>query len=87
MTTSELFQLDGLCQYVDPEIFFPKNGYTAKEAKSICRLCPVKDPCLEYAVSQEGELLGVWGGMSDRERRVLRAERVVSGKREDERTA
>ena len=59
------------CRGMDPDVFFPgKGGYGAREAKSICCLCPVKAECLELGLREE---LGVWGGTSVRERRRLRA--------------
>ena len=65
--------LDGaLCREVDMgELFFPEKGGTTTPAKQICRLCPVREACLEYALEQD-ERFGVWGGLSERERRRLR---------------
>lgn len=64
--------LDGreLCAQVDSELFFPDKGGATSEAKSICRQCPLQDPCLEYAL-ERGERFGVWGGASERERRYM----------------
>jgi WhiB family redox-sensing transcriptional regulator len=63
------------CRGIDPEVFHPASEEDAEEAKAICALCPVRQPCLEYAlVNRERE--GVWGGMTDRERRrILRQRR------------
>jgi WhiB family redox-sensing transcriptional regulator len=60
---------DALCQQVDPELFYPEKGGTAEPAKSICRSCDVRPECLEYALSL-GEAFGVWGGMSEKDRRA-----------------
>lgn len=64
------FRFDALCQHVDPEIFFPEQGETAREAKRICQQCVVRIDCLWYAVQHPQE--GVWGGMSVRERQHMR---------------
>lgn len=64
------WQDDALCAQTDPEIFFPEKGGSTREAKKICLLCPVKDQCLEDALANE-ERFGIWGGLSERERRRL----------------
>ena len=61
---------DGLCAQTFPEAFFPEQGSSARDAKRICAACPVKAQCLEYAL-RNGERFGVWGGLSERERRAL----------------
>lgn len=58
------------CASVDPEIFYPEKGESAKPAKSVCRLCPYKAPCLTYAVEHR-QRFGVWGGLAEKERRGL----------------
>ena len=60
-----------LCAQTDPEAFFPEKGGSTREAKKICQGCPVKDECLEYALAHD-ERFGIWGGMSERERRRLK---------------
>lgn len=59
-----------LCLSHDGDIFFPDRGIPTREAKRVCRRCPVQGPCLEYALSNN-EAFGVWGGLSERERRQL----------------
>lgn len=59
------------CREADPEWFFPEKGASTKEAKAVCQVCEVRDGCLELALGR-GERFGVWGGMSERERRGLR---------------
>jgi WhiB family redox-sensing transcriptional regulator len=62
-----------LCPQTDPESFFPEKGGSTREAKRVCRSCEVKAECLDYALAND-ERFGVWGGMSERERRrVARA--------------
>lgn len=58
------------CQYTDPEAFFPGKGESVKAAKRICAGCPVSTECLEYALENHIRD-GIWGGMSERQRRSL----------------
>ena len=64
------FRLDGLCAQTDPELFFPEKGGSTRDAKRICARCDVQAECLEYALAM-GERFGIWGGLSERERRGL----------------
>jgi hypothetical protein len=59
------------CREYDPEVFFPEKGGSSREAKRICSECPVRIECLNYALRRD-ERYGVWGGMSERERRRLK---------------
>lgn len=59
------------CLNADPDIFFPEKGGSTREAKRICGECPVRAECLDYALASE-ERFGIWGGMSERERRKLK---------------
>ena len=59
------------CRQHDPEVFFPEKGGSSREAKRICADCPVRIECLNYALRRD-ERYGVWGGMSERERRRLK---------------
>ena len=65
------WQDKALCAQTDPEAFFPEKGGSTREAKRICVSCEVKQECLEYALMQD-ERFGIWGGLSERERRKLR---------------
>jgi WhiB family redox-sensing transcriptional regulator len=65
------WQADALCAQTDPEAFFPEKGGSTREAKKICQQCDVKAECLEYALAND-ERFGIWGGLSERERRRLR---------------
>lgn len=65
------------CLGVDSDLFFPERGASTREAKEVCRGCVVKDDCLEYALSN-GEKFGIWGGMSERERRRIRRARAIA---------
>lgn len=62
--------VDALCAQTDPEAFFPDRGGSTREAKSICASCTVAAECLDYALANE-ERFGIWGGLSERERRRL----------------
>ncbi len=57
----------GLCAQTDPEAFFPEKGGSVAAAKQICSRCEVRIECLNYALDR-GEVFGVWGGMTLRER-------------------
>ena len=65
------WQTDSLCAQTDPEAFFPEKGGSTRDAKKICGSCEVRTQCLEYALSND-ERFGIWGGLSERERRKLR---------------
>ena len=67
------WQERALCAQTDPEAFFPEKGGSTREAKKVCRACEVRAECLEYALAHD-ERFGIWGGMSERERRRLRQE-------------
>ena len=65
------------CMGVDPELFFPERGASTREAKEVCRGCVVRTECLEYALAN-GEKFGIWGGLSERERRKVRRSRALA---------
>ena len=69
------------CLGVDPDLFFPERGASTKEAKEVCRGCVVREDCLEYALAN-GEKFGIWGGMSERERRRIRRRRAMARRAE-----
>ncbi|HET9875769.1 MAG TPA: WhiB family transcriptional regulator [Mycobacterium sp.] len=69
--TNEQWQDRALCAQTDPEAFFPEKGGSTREAKKICQRCPVRTECLEYALAHD-ERFGIWGGLSERERRRLK---------------
>jgi WhiB family transcriptional regulator, redox-sensing transcriptional regulator len=67
----EQWQERALCAQTDPEAFFPEKGGSTREAKRICLGCEVRDECLDYALAHD-ERFGIWGGLSERERRRLK---------------
>ena len=70
-TNDDQWQERALCAQTDPEAFFPEKGGSTREAKRICLGCEVRDACLEYALAHD-ERFGIWGGLSERERRRLK---------------
>jgi WhiB family transcriptional regulator, redox-sensing transcriptional regulator len=65
------WQEEALCAQTDPEAFFPEKGGSTREAKRVCSRCDVRADCLEYALGHD-ERFGIWGGLSERERRRLK---------------
>jgi WhiB family transcriptional regulator, redox-sensing transcriptional regulator len=68
------------CSRADPRIFFPAGTGAAslvqvERAKQVCAGCPVRIPCLDWALAT-GRDVGVWGGTAADERRALRAHRA-----------
>ena len=70
------WQRQANCMGVDPDLFFPERGASTREAKEVCRGCVVREDCLEYALAN-GEKFGIWGGLSERERRKIRRRRAM----------
>ena len=66
-----MWQERALCAQTDPESFFPEKGGSTRDAKRICTSCDVRGECLEYALNND-ERFGIWGGLSERERRKLK---------------
>ena len=69
------WQERALCAQTDPESFFPEKGGSTREAKRVCLSCEVRSECLDYALSND-ERFGIWGGLSERERRRLKKRAV-----------
>ncbi len=69
------WQEQALCAQTDPEAFFPEKGGSTREAKKVCLACDVRGECLEYALAND-ERFGIWGGLSERERRKLKKRAV-----------
>ncbi len=70
------WRAQGACVGADTDLFFPGRGEPLEAAKKVCATCPVATACRDYAVPV-AELKGVWGGLSEVERRRLRAERAM----------
>lgn len=65
------------CRDSDVELFFPTTEEEAAAPKAICATCPVRDECLEWALATR-QNDGVWGGLTDAERRRLRRRRQAA---------
>lgn len=68
------------CRGADTDLFFPERGASTRQAKAICAACEVRWECLDFAIEQ-GEKFGIWGGLSERERRKIRKQRALAGKK------
>ncbi|MDT0396133.1 MULTISPECIES: WhiB family transcriptional regulator [Streptomyces] len=71
------------CRTEDPDLFFPigTSGPAltqAEQAKAVCRRCPVREQCLEWALGT-GQSIGVWGGTDETERRALKRRIAARG--------
>jgi WhiB family transcriptional regulator, redox-sensing transcriptional regulator len=69
-----------LCKGQDPSLWFPLRGGSMDPAKAVCRDCPARVGCLDWAV-QADERAGVWGGISPDERAQLRRKHGTGGNR------
>ena len=80
-TSGDLAWQDGAnCMGANADLFFPERGASTRSAKAICRECEVRLECLEFAITT-GEKFGIWGGMSERERRKVRRDRQIAATR------
>ena len=75
--TNQTWRQHAACRGVDPDIFYPASEEDAEPAKAICAQCPVRQPCLEYALTNR-ERDGVWGGATEKERRRMLRQRRKS---------
>jgi len=83
-TTEELWQVKAACRGPQAAVFFPPTSIERKDekeerearAKAICATCPVRKPCLEYAIRIR-EPHGIWGGLNELERKQLMSRRGV----------
>ena len=64
-----------LCAETNPEAFFPEKNNSTRKAKKVCLSCDVRNECLDYALAHD-ERFGIWGGLSERERRRLKKSAV-----------
>lgn len=71
---------DAACRGMDTELFYPGRGESTAEAKAVCAACTVTDECRLSALV-EREKFGIWGGLSERERRAARKEIGAVGDR------
>ena len=80
MSLIDLFKLDddldwmlrAACAGTDnPDLWFPARGDSTATARAVCRRCPVRTDCLDWALTNN-ERFGIWGGKGERERRAMR---------------
>jgi len=73
--TGLAWQAKALCRQVDVgDAFYPEKGGSAREAKRVCMSCEVRVECLQFALNN-GERYGIWGSLSERERRRMHLRR------------
>ena len=72
------------CRGADLAVFFPERGESAGPARRVCAACPVRQACLDYAISNR-IAYGVWGGLTERERRALRSGWVRASRQDRDR--
>ncbi len=82
------FKEHAACRGLDPDMFMPGVGEPGKEARALCNgipkthknpgrpPCPVKQECLEYALQLPGPVVGIWGGTTERDRRLLKRDLI-----------
>lgn len=71
---SDDWRAEARCATVDPEVWFPESGQSARPAKAICGRCAVAVPCLQYALDNQ-IMFGVYGGVTPLGRKALRMRR------------
>jgi WhiB family transcriptional regulator, redox-sensing transcriptional regulator len=59
------------CANYPPDWWFPARGQPSPQARSVCLSCPVRTECLDYAIAHN-ERHGIWGGLSEKQRRLIR---------------
>ena len=69
------------CRGADLDLFFPDRVESAEPARLVCTGCPVREPCLDYAL-RLGITHGIWGGLAERDRRALRSGRAGAARRQ-----
>jgi WhiB family transcriptional regulator, redox-sensing transcriptional regulator len=69
------------CYGTDLDVFYPERGETAEPARQVCAACPVRQPCLNYALSNR-IASGTWGGLTERERRPLQSRWLHEARRD-----
>ncbi|MEV7387055.1 MULTISPECIES: WhiB family transcriptional regulator [unclassified Streptomyces] len=73
------------CRAEDPDLFFPigttgPSLHQTRRAKAVCERCPAQEPCLRWAMETE-QTVGVWGGTTEAERRLLALRRQTAARR------
>jgi WhiB family redox-sensing transcriptional regulator len=71
-----LLDHEALCAQIGGDAWFPESGGGTRDPKRVCARCPLRAPCLEYAL--ENDEPGVWGGTSEAERRRMKRDRETA---------
>ena len=80
LAVDDLSWQDGAsCRGANADLFFPERGASTRKAKGICAACQVQVDCLRYAVANNEES-GIWGGLTERQRRSKRGEFVQAAR-------
>jgi WhiB family transcriptional regulator, redox-sensing transcriptional regulator len=69
------------CRGAVLDLFFPERGESAEPVRRVCARCPVRQPCLDYAITNR-IVYGIWGGLTERERRALQSRWVRTSRRD-----
>lgn len=77
MIDTSTWRARAACRGADTNLFFPERGESTAAAKAVCAGCPVASECLDYALDTL-EHHGIWGGLSERERRKVRRQRAAA---------
>ena len=77
LPTPPAWHIDTPCSQADADAWFPEKGESTDSAKRVCMGCDVRTTCLEWAI-EHNERFGVWGGLSEHERRQLVKERTAA---------
>jgi len=72
----EPWRNEALCIGMTPNLFFPERGDDSDTARALCADCPSRHPCAEWGIAHEH--FGIWGGLSERERRKIRRQRRIT---------
>ncbi len=70
LSADDAWSDDAACKAADVRIFFSSDDTEQRQALELCAACPVREKCLRYAV-QNGEMYGVWGGLTESDRRSM----------------
>lgn len=82
LTEQPEWREEAVCTETDPELFFPSSSSgSSRKVKEVCFSCPVREQCLQFALDN-GERFGIWGGLSEMERRALKVPTVGSLRRD-----
>jgi WhiB family redox-sensing transcriptional regulator len=72
LTHRTCWQRRAACRGAGTDLWFPLAGHTSDVAMAVCEKCPVRRPCLEYAIASSRVLQGIWAGTNEEERAEMR---------------